>query len=58
MKESDSMKMIRDVRDKNYETTKDMDHDGYIEYINKKALIGKKIMQELANGKQASEARR
>ena len=47
MKESDSMKMIRDVREKNYETTKDMDHQGYVEYINTKALIGKKIMQEL-----------
>ncbi len=47
MKESDSMKMIREVRDKNYEATKDMDHEEYMVYVNRKALIGKKIMEQL-----------
>ena len=37
MKESKSMKLIHDIRVKNFEETKDMSNDEYIKYIKEKA---------------------
>lgn len=41
MKESKSMKLIHDIRIKNYEETKNMSNDEYIKHIKEKALKSK-----------------
>lgn len=51
LNESKTMKELHEIRERNYEATKNMSSEEYIKYIHEKANKGRKIMEELKKSK-------